>query len=75
MSITIGMRVPFEAALIGYEPGTMGYRLWNIHAHSQRLQSSWDVTFDESNSRFLQGREPRPAPESPAPSSVQAPNV
>jgi len=75
MSIAIGMHVPFEAALVGYEPGTMGYRLRNIHAHSRRLRLSWDVTFDKSNSRFLQGREPRPAPESPAPSSAQAPNV
>ena len=54
-----------EVTLVGYEPGSKGYRLWDKHTHSLRL--SWDVTFDESMFPFKQGDEPRPALESPAP--------
>ncbi len=48
-SVAGGMRMPFEATLVGYEPGTMGYRLWDMHTHSRSHRSSRDVTFDKSN--------------------------
>jgi hypothetical protein len=38
-----------EVTLVGYEPGSKGYRLWDRRTHSFRL--SQDVTFDESISR------------------------
>ena len=60
-----------ETTLVGYEPGSKGYRLWDRNAHSLRL--SRDVTFDESVFPSRQGVEPRPALPSPAPYSVQAP--
>ena len=62
-----------EVVLVGYEQGAKGYLLWDRHARSLRL--SRDVTFDESCFPFLQGGEPRPAPESPAPVSAQAPFI
>jgi len=64
-----------EAMLVGYEPGTMGYWLWNTYTHSQSLRLSWDVTFDESSSHFLQGEESRPILGSPVLSSAQAPII
>src|SRR6266702_2684926 len=73
-SVAGGMRMPFEATLVGYEPGTMGYRLWDTHTHSRSLRSSRDVTFDKSNSSSLWDVEPRPAPTSPAPSRAQSPH-
>jgi len=35
-----------EVTLVGYEPGSKGYQLWDKHTHSVKL--SRDVTFDES---------------------------
>jgi hypothetical protein len=60
-----------EMMLVGYEPGSKGYRLWDKHTHSLRL--SRDVTFDKSMFPSRQGAEPRPALLSPAPNFVQAP--
>ena len=62
-----------EVTLVGYEPGSKGYRLWDRHTHSLRL--SRDVTFDESIFPFKQGDLPSPAPTPPAPISVQAPFI
>ena len=62
-----------EVVLVGYEPGSKGYRLWDRNTHSLRL--SRDVTFDESVFPFLQGAKPHPAPEPPAPISAQAPII
>src|ERR1700677_194304 len=72
-SVASGLRLPFEATFVGYEPDTMGYRLWDNHTPSRHLRKSWDVTYGESISKSLQGGEPCPAPVSPAPLSVQAP--
>jgi len=60
-----------KVTLVGYEPGSKGYRLWDRHAHSLRL--SRDVTFDESVFPSRQGDEPCPQPTSPAPLSAPAP--
>ena len=62
-----------EVVLVGYEPGSKGYWLWDRNTHSLRL--SRDVTFDESVFPFLQGAKPHPAPEPPAPISAQAPII
>ena len=62
-----------EVMLVGYEPGSKGYRLWDRHAHSLRL--SRDVTFNESVFPSRQGDEPHPLPTSPAPLSAPAPVV
>ena len=62
-----------EVVLVGYEPGSKGYRMWDRNTHSLRL--SRDVTFDESVFPFLQGAKPHPAPEPPAPISAQAPII
>ena len=36
-----------EVVLVGYEPGSKGYQLWDHSTHSFKL--SWDVTFDEAS--------------------------
>src|SRR5712664_2858172 len=54
-----------EVTLVGYEPGSKGYRLWDKHTRSVKL--SRDVTFDESCFPSLQGAETHPSPNSPTP--------
>ena len=44
-----------EVTLVGYEPGSKGYQLWDKHTHSVKL--SRDVTFDESCFPSRQGTE------------------
>ena len=44
-----------EVMLVGYEPGSKGYQLWDTHTHSVIL--SRDVTFDESCFPSRQGTE------------------
>ncbi len=53
-----------EVTLVGYEPGSKGYWLWDKHTHSVKL--SRDVTFDESCFPSQQGTE-TPLPNSPIP--------
>jgi hypothetical protein len=53
-----------EVTLVGYEPGSKGYRLWDKHTRSVKL--SRDVTFDESCFPSQQGSE-TPLPTSPIP--------
>jgi hypothetical protein len=54
-----------EVTLVGYEPGSNGYRLWDKHTHSVKL--SRDVTFDESCFPSRQGAETHPTPSPPTP--------
>jgi hypothetical protein len=53
-----------EVTLVGYEPGSKGYRLWDKHTRSIKL--SRDVTFNESCFPSQQGNE-TPLPNSPIP--------
>jgi hypothetical protein len=53
-----------EVMLVGYEPGSKGYQLWDKHTCSVKL--SRDVTFDESCFPSQQGTE-TPLPNSPIP--------
>ena len=53
-----------EVTLVGYEPGSKGYQLWDKHTRSVKL--SRDVTFDESCFPSQQGSE-TPLPNSPIP--------
>ena len=53
-----------EVTLVGYEPGSKGYQLWDKHTRSVKL--SRDVTFDESCFPSQQGTE-TPSPDSPIP--------
>ena len=62
-----------ETVLVGYEPGSKGYRLWDKHTHS--LKMSRDVTFDESVFPFRQGDKPPPVPSTPAPYVAQPPFI
>src|SRR6267154_1926639 len=65
-----------EVTLVGYEPGSKGYRLWDKHTHSVKL--SRDVIFDESCFPSQQGSE-TPLPNSPIPTpffpAAAAPNT
>ena len=66
-----------EVTLVGYEPGSKGYRLWDKHTRSVKL--SRDVTFDESCFPSRQGAETHPnTPYTPPPISffpvLAAPN-
>src|SRR5713226_6421501 len=54
-----------EVTLVGYEPGSKGYQLWDKHTHSVKL--SRDVTFDESCFPSQQGAETHPQPSSSIP--------
>jgi len=54
-----------EVTLVGYEPGSKGYRLWDKHTRSVKL--SRDVTFDESCFPSRQDAETHPTPISPTP--------
>ena len=49
-----------EVTLIGFEPESKGYRLWDRQTRSVHL--SRDVTFDESSFPSLQGAETHPTP-------------
>ncbi|KAH9160799.1 hypothetical protein EDB89DRAFT_2081293 [Lactarius sanguifluus] len=49
-----------EVMLIGFEPESKGYKLWDRQTRSVRL--SRDVTFDESSFPSLQGVETHPTP-------------
>src|SRR5258708_34040590 len=51
--------------LVGYEPGSKGYQLWDKHICSVKL--SRDVTFDKSCFPSQQGAETHPQPTSPIP--------
>jgi transposase InsO family protein len=66
-----------EVTLVGYEPGSKGYRLWDKHTRSVKL--SRDVTFDESCFPSQQGAETHPSPNTPIPipffSAAAAPNT
>src|SRR5712672_3387371 len=53
-----------EVTLVGYEPGSKGYWLWDKHTRSVKL--SRDVTFDESCFPSQQGTE-MPLPNFPIP--------
>src|SRR5712672_216857 len=53
-----------EVTLVGYEPGSKGYWLWDKHTRSIKL--SRDVTFDESCFPSQQGTE-TPLPNFPIP--------
>ena len=53
-----------EVMLVGYEPGSKGYQLWDKHTHSVKL--SRDMTFDKSCFPSQQGSE-TPLPNSPIP--------
>ena len=61
-----------EVTLVGYEPGSKGYQLWDKHTRSVKL--SRDVTFDESCFPSQQGTE---TPSIPIPffSVAAAPNM
>jgi hypothetical protein len=65
-----------EVMLVGYEPGSKGYQLWDKHIRSVKL--SRDVTFDESCFPSQQGTE-TPLPNSPIPipffPAIAAPNM
>src|SRR5258708_14981265 len=54
-----------EVMLVGYEPGSKGYQLWDKHICSVKL--SRDVTFDKSCFPSQQGAETHPQPTSPIP--------
>src|SRR5216684_5755877 len=54
-----------EVTLVGYEPGSKGYQLWDKHTCSVKL--SRDVTFDKSCFPSQQGAETYPQPTSPIP--------
>src|SRR5260370_28329241 len=51
--------------LVGYEPGSKVYQLWDKHTRSVKL--SRDVTFDKSCFPSQQGAETHPQPTSPIP--------
>jgi hypothetical protein len=61
-----------EVTLVGFEPGTKGYQLWDKQTHSVRL--SRDVTFDKSSFPSQKGVETHPAP-LPAVPVIAAPNL
>jgi hypothetical protein len=49
-----------EVTLVGFEPGSKGYQLWDKQTHSMKL--SRDVTFDESSFPSQKDVETSPAP-------------
>jgi hypothetical protein len=57
-----------EVTLVGYEPGSKGYRLWDKHTRSVKL--SRDVTFDKSCFPLQQGTETHPTPSTPTPNII-----
>ena len=59
-----------EVTLVGYEPDSKGYKLWDRSTHSVRL--SRDVTFDESSFPFHQGFKTNPTPMPVTPHTVAA---
>jgi hypothetical protein len=61
-----------EVTLVGFEPGSKGYQLWDKQTHSIKL--SRDVTFDESSFPSQKDVETRPAPTQTLP-VVTAPNL
>ena len=54
-----------EVMLVGYEPGSKGYQLWDKNTHSIHL--SRDVTFDESSFPAHKVAELQPTPPIPTP--------
>jgi hypothetical protein len=60
-----------EVTLVGFEPGSKGYQLWDKQTHSIKL--SRVVTFDESSFPSQKDVETRPAPTQTSP-VVTAPN-
>ena len=71
-SVASGMRLPFEATLVGYELGTKGYQLPDNHTHSH-LDSCGMRLRREQFFLSLQGTKPCPAPTSPAPKARKPP--
>jgi hypothetical protein len=61
-----------EVTLVGFEPGSKGYQLWDKQTHSIKL--SIDVTFDESSFPSQKDVETRPAPTQTLP-VVTVPNL
>jgi hypothetical protein len=60
-----------EVTLVGFEPGSKGYQLWDKQTHSIKL--SRDVTFDESSFPSQKDVKTHPAPTQTLP-VVTAPN-
>ena len=54
-----------EVMLVGYEPSSKGYQLWDKNTHS--VQLSRDVTFDKSSFPTHKVAEPQPTPPTPTP--------
>ena len=61
-----------EVVLVGFEPDSKGYHLWDKQTHSVKL--SRDVTFDESSFLSHKDVETHPAPSTPIP-VVTIPNL
>jgi len=53
-----------EMTLVGYEPGSKGYRLWN--ASTRSIVLSRDVTFDERSFPFKENKAIEAAPSQPS---------
>jgi hypothetical protein len=61
-----------EVVLVGYEPDSKGYKVWDRHTCS--LKQSRNVTFDESSFPAQQGAETHPLPPLPSVPVVAVPD-